>query len=105
MLQNLINPLLIAFTISTTFGVLVHDTQLDRAATVAIALPVILAGYAAFEIKSDMVHTHVERASGPKNHIRPNMPRTPPRNDDHRQLTAREDNSSNPDMAHLWPSV
>jgi len=105
MLQNFINPLLIIFTISTAFGLMVYDTQLGKAATTAIALPVILAGYADFKIKSDMAHNHVERASGPKNHIRPNTPRTPPRNDNHHQLDIREDNASDPNMVRLWPSV
>lgn len=110
MLQKVINPLLIAFTVITAVGVLTHDTQLDKAATVAIALPAVIAGYAASDgaLKfSDGAHTHVERITSVKNHgIRQNtVPRLQPRDDDVRYLTNKRSSSMGGDVPSLWPST
>lgn len=105
MLQTFINPLLIGVTISTTFGVLVHDTQLDRAATLAI-IPAALATYAAVDIKSDGGHNHVERVSGPKlNALRATVPRVQPRDDNRNYLLTKSGYAGDLDATRLWPSV
>jgi hypothetical protein len=106
MLQHLINPLLIAFTISTTFGVLVHDTQLDKMATISIAIPVTLATYAAVDIKSDAGHTHVERFGSLKQSpFRADTPRIQPRDDEQKYLSSKAGGAGGLDVTRLWPSV
>ncbi len=105
MLQTLINPLIIGVTLSTTLGVLVHDTQLDRAATLAI-IPAALATYAAVDIKSDAGHTHVERVAGPKlNALRATIPRIQPRDDNRSYLLNKAGYAGGLDTTRLWPSV
>lgn len=105
MLQTIINPIIIGITISTTFGVLVHDTQLDKAATLAI-VPAALATYAAVEIKTDGGHPHVERVSGPKvNALRATVPRIQPRDDNRNYLLHRAGFAGGHDTTRLWPSV
>ncbi len=106
MIQTLINPLLIVFTLSLTFGVLVHDTQLDKAATLALAVPAALATYAAVDIKSDGGHNHVERVSGPKlNALRATVPRVQPRDDNRSYLLNKAGYAGGLDTTRLWPSV
>lgn len=109
MMQSIVNPLLIAFTLSTTVGVLVHDTQLDKAATLAVALPSAFAAAAAvdFAVKSDASHTHVERASAPKHApgFRATTPRIQPRDDDHRYFLNKGGYMGGFDATRLWPSV
>jgi hypothetical protein len=106
MIQTFINPLLIVFTLSTTLGVLVHDTHLDRAATIAITVPFALATYAAVDIKSDGGHTHVERMSGPKlNALRAAVPRIQPRDDNRNYLLNKAGYAGGLDTTRLWPSV
>lgn len=55
--------ILISLAIVTSFGVLVHDSKLDQAATVALAIPfgMTLALGHMTELKTEG-HTHVERA-------------------------------------------
>jgi hypothetical protein len=63
---RIIQQLAIGFALTTTFGVLVHDTKIDQATSVALTLPVALVG---FELSSQIPklssegHTHVERVS------------------------------------------
>ena len=84
---------------------LVHDTQLDRAATLAI-IPAALATYAAVDIKSDGGHTHVERMSGPKsNALRVPVPRIQPRDDNRSYLLNKSGYAGGLDTTRLWPSV
>lgn len=102
MLQTIINPALIAFTLFTTTGVLVHDTQLDRAATVALAVPGALALLAGADSKfTDSAHTHVERVHGPKQTTH----RIQPRDDDARFFANKRVSLGGNDATSLWPSV
>jgi hypothetical protein len=108
MLQTVINPLLISFTLFTTFGVLVHDTQVDRAATLALAIPAAtIVSYAAVDTasKSGDSHVHVERFSSARQlaDIRSNVPRLQPRDDDVRFFQTKKQFGSDPTT--LWPSV
>lgn len=109
MLSNIVNPIALTFTIVTAFGVLAHDTQLDKAATIAVAMPAALVSYAAIEgIKSSDGHVHVERASAPKNMtiMSLTLPRLQPRDDDRKLHQAkRVVYTSGDNGLSLWPSV
>ena len=83
-----------------------HDTQLDRATTVALALPVAtVAMYAGVDsaIKSGDAHVHVEKASAPA--FRSAVPRLQPRDDDRRYLLNKKVYFGGADANGLWPSV
>ena len=64
MLSLLLNPLAVFLSLSTLLGIVVHDTRIDKAASVALTLPAALASYdnAKLVHVSDL-HTHVERSS------------------------------------------
>jgi len=104
----LLNPLPLIFTIATTFGVLVHDTQIDRAALVA-AVPVSFATFAAVDVltKSGESHVHVERTHGPNTlaSLRIAVPRVQPRDDDRRYIQTKKLYLGASDAVSLWPSV
>ena len=107
-MQLFVHPLAIAFTLATTAGVVMHDTQLDRATTVALALPAAAAiTYAGVDnaIKSGDAHVHVERAEAPKQNIRAATPRLQPRDDDRRYLLNKKVYFGGADTSGLWPSV
>ena len=63
---QILQQTVISFALTTSFGVLVHDTKIDHATSVALALPVALAGY---ELGPQVPklgsegHTHIERVS------------------------------------------
>lgn len=102
MLPINIAPLI--FTLTTAFGVLVHDTQIDKAATYAIALPAAFVSFAAIDtISKSSEHVHVERVSAPSNFA--GVPRIQPRDDERRYFSARKDFSTGGDNGYLWPSV
>ena len=107
--QNMItaiNPLPYLFIAATAFGVVMHDTQVDLATSVAIMTPMHSTSYAADSIKSSD-HTHVERVSmsnqGSSTHAE-NVPKTQPRNDHNKYAQAKKHAASG-DGNGLWPSV
>lgn len=56
----------LTFALTTLFGVLVHDTKLDKATTIALTVPFALMSYelgAQASKLSSEGHTHVERVS------------------------------------------
>jgi hypothetical protein len=60
----IINPLPILLSLSTMFGVLVHDTKVDQFTTVMLTAPAIVASYEGFHsMLSKTDHTHTERTS------------------------------------------
>jgi hypothetical protein len=65
MFTPLTKTLAIIFSLNTALGILVHDTRIDKAATTAVALPVVVASY---ELNNQLgglmgdSHTHVERS-------------------------------------------
>lgn len=109
MFPLIINPLPLIFTIATTVGVLVHDMQIDRATTVALALPTALATFAAVDslTKSGEQHVHVERANMPNQlgALRTTLPRVQPRDDDRRYIQSKKLYFGTTDSGYLWPSV
>ncbi len=77
--------LIISFAVLVTFGVLVHDTKMDQAAALALALPVVgltIGAHTTGIHDSGTDHTHVERAS--LNHLATGNSRVQAR-DDHRR--------------------
>lgn len=60
-----INPFSIMLSLSTMFGVFIHDTKIDQMTVVAMAVPAIVASYelGSKAINMGEAHTHSERAS------------------------------------------
>lgn len=79
--------IIIATAVLISFGVLVHDTKIDQAAAVALALPfglTLLAGLP--ELKTEG-HTHIERASFQRTVQATNS--MPPRSDNRKYLLTK----------------
>lgn len=104
----LINPLPFVFIIATAFGVVMHDTKVDHATTVAVVNPAYFTNAALSDAvgKSDD-HVHVERASvageNRATHSE-NVAKTQPRND-HNKYTQVKRNANSGGDNSLWPSV
>jgi hypothetical protein len=104
-----INPIPLVFTFLATFGVLVHDTQIDRATTVALALPTAFATFAAVDsvVKSGENHVHVEKVSMSNNlaSLRMSIPRIQPRDEDRRYVQSKKIAFGSMDSGYIWPST
>ena len=105
-----IKPLPIIVTLITTTGILIHDMHIDKAATVAIALPALVASTGALEkVISPNYHTHVERAEIPRSNtsVRSSLPNVRPPRDDDREYTQNEKLlfMGGGDAMRIWPSV
>ena len=96
------NPLAFMFAIATTFGVLMHDTQVDHAATVAIVNPLSHSSFSSSELLSrSNEHIHTEKVAGPNQ----NAPQTQPRNDDRKYVQVKKSVYGGTDSQGLWPSI
>ncbi len=73
---------LVGFALLVGFGVLVHDTKIDQATALALALPAGIA-LASVAMPHNEGHTHAERGAYGKTTVL-GMPRVQPR-DDHRK--------------------
>ena len=112
-MQNTINFALGTIAFTAAFSVLLHDTQIDRAATAAISAPVAALGYAAADIKSKMgikageAHVHVERVSLSKiSGLRSTLPRIDPRDGDRNTKKQNKVAFLGSNSAEtIWPSV
>jgi len=103
---NIIKPIPVIISLVTMLGIVMHDMHIDKAATVAVSLPVLMATTGALEkVISPNYHTHVERASIPRfNSTLPNA--QPPRDDDRRYIQNKKLMfMGGGDRASLWPSV
>lgn len=110
MFPLLINPLPLLLTLTTSFGVLVHDTQIDRATSTALAVPIAFAtlGAAEISLKSGEAHVHTERFSFAKNmeQLRSGQPRIQIRNeDDKKYISVKKFTSNGLGSEYNWPSV
>jgi hypothetical protein len=109
MLPSLINPLSILLTITTSFGVLIHDTHMDRATTAALALPIAFAVYGASEaIKMSDPHVHTERVNvaNTLQQLRSNQPKLQTRDDkDRMYVSVKKYMSGGMGSEYHWPSV
>lgn len=109
MLQNTIKIIISSLAIIAGFGVVIHDTQLDKATIAAFALPITVVGYAAADaaIKSGDAHIHVERTSLARvNGLRTTLPCLNPRDDGRHTDKQRKVAFHGADAAEsLWPSI
>ena len=109
MLKNTINIIFGSVALATAFSVLLHDTQLDRAVSVAIALPIATLGYAASDatLKATDGHIHVERVSLARiSGLRTALPCLNPRENTFHAKKQQGVAFLGPDSAEtLWPSV
>lgn len=96
----------IALSLVTMFGILVHDMHIDRAATVAIALPAAMAAGGAAAMLASSDHTHVERASFGRGTTASSLPNAqPPRDDMRKYVQNKKLNFISGDQNYIWPSV
>jgi hypothetical protein len=106
----LINPLSLILTLATSFGVLLHDTQLDRATSISLALPTTFATIKVndISIKLSDPHLHVELISYTENidGLRLAQPRIQPRSGEEKRYVASKKFSSDTEGSeYIWPSV
>lgn len=104
----IINPLPYVFILATAFGVVMHDTKIDHAASVAISTPVYSPNVSlADKVSKTNEHVHVERVSvtsqGSSVH-RENVPKIQPRNDYYRYMQDKKTIMSGGNNG-LWPSI
>ncbi|MFZ2545033.1 MAG: hypothetical protein WAW80_03585 [Candidatus Saccharimonadales bacterium] len=95
--SNLIQRSLISFALVTVLGILVHDTKLDQATTIALAIPfsISISLMHAPELRSEG-HTHVERVSVDRTiHMIDGLPKIQPRTDNRKYLLAKHINTFN----------
>jgi len=106
MFPILLNPIPLLLTISTAFGVFVHDVQLTHIAQAA-SIPAISAGYmAASEVahKFSDQHPHVERMNLGRSSS--NQPSIQPRNgEDKKYISQKKFNSNSTATDYSWPSA
>lgn len=101
------NPLPFVFIAATALGVLMHDTQIDQAASVAIVTPAAYSDFAVADAASKSnEHVHVERVSvtNQGSSVRTNLLKIQPRDDDRRYVQSKKYVSSGSGSG-LWPSV
>lgn len=105
----LFNPLPFVFIFATAFGVVMHDTRTDRAASVAIVMPMAgVSNLAASDaITKSNEHVHVERVAvphqGDMTHHE-NITTTQPRDDHNKYLQVKKYATSS-GSGGLWPSI
>jgi hypothetical protein len=106
-MQKTISLAPIVFTVAVTAGILFHDMHIDKAATVAFALPAVLATYGAAHLVSGSEHIHVERASFSNQSVfHSGLPKVTNRDNEHRYIQAKKASvSGGNDNNQLWPSV
>jgi len=86
MFAQIINPIIVAMSLSTAAGVLLHDTRIDKMTATALSLPSLVT-YADVDkvpyLKSDL-HNHIERGSLSQavNDLKAQAPRIMPRSED-----------------------
>lgn len=112
MFNLILNPMMIALSLSTATGVFVHDMKLDKAATVAFALPT---AFAAFDTAAKLahlapdLHAHSERGSLTQaiHDLKSSNPRVQPRaHDDRKHLMQKHvSRGTHPYDAYYVPVV
>lgn len=87
MFQVLISPLAVMLSLSTSSGILLHETKIDKLATLTMMAPVAAAQKVATHgtaLLDGMPHTHIEPASleSASNELRTKNPNQNPRRDE-----------------------
>ena len=106
-----LNPLPLLMTVAMVFGIVAHDTNIDRAAALALTVPAIaVVGYSAIEsivnLGEQQMHTHVEQFN--TNNIggyTSAMPRLMPRDDENTNGRKRKLYATDADSEYHWPSI
>lgn len=86
MFTPLLHPIIVAMSLSTSFGIVLHDTRIDKATVSALALPSIMASVDTANKLAALggdAHTHVERGSLAQavHDLKAQNPRIQPRNE------------------------
>lgn len=110
MFPLLINPLPLLLTLSTAFGVVVHDTQLDMAAKTAMTIPIAIIGFVGTEVslKLNDPHVHNESASVSQSvrELKAANPRTQTRGgDDKKYVIQKKASLQSYGSEYIWPSI
>lgn len=107
-IKNTVNLVPIVFVIAVATGVLVHDLRIDKATSVAMALPAMLAIYgAAHFVGGGSEHIHVERVafSHQSSIFHSSLPKVTPRDNDRHYVQSKKSLAHSGDTNSLWPSV
>jgi len=107
-MSPLATPLPFLFIAATTLGLLMHDTQADHAATIAITNPVSFSDYASSEVTSrSNEHLHVEKVSvsSQRNGASRVTTHVQARDDDRRYVQSKKSAYDGGDTHGLWPSA
>ncbi|MES2630758.1 MAG: hypothetical protein V4611_02280 [Patescibacteria group bacterium] len=107
-IKNTVNLAPYIFIVAIAVGVLVHDLRIDKATSVALALPAMLATYgAAHFVGSGGEHVHVERVafSNQSSVFHSSLPKVTPRDNDRHYVQPKKSITSGGSHASLWPSV
>lgn len=107
MVSLLKNPLTLSIIFATSLGILAHDTQVDKATIIAMAVPVSLTVFAAADSFKSNEHVHVEKVSvmNQGSTFRVSVPKIQPRDDDHRYVQSKKESLLGGDTTSLWPSI
>lgn len=105
-----LNPLPLLVTISTAFGVLIHDTQLDVMAKTALTTPMAIVGYVGVDaaMKMNDPHVHNERVSLSHSMrvMKGSQPRTQTRGgDDKKYVIQKKSSVHSYGSEYIWPSI
>lgn len=106
----LLSPLPFLITLSTAFGVVIHDTQLDMAAKTALTIPYAVVDFAGSEMsmKFNDPHTHSENSSVTQNlrDMKADQPRTQTRGGDDKKYVVQKKSSVHSfGSEYIWPSI
>ena len=106
-MQKTINLAPIIFIAAVVTGVLVHDMRIDKATTVALALPAVLATYGAAHFVGGGEHIHVKRVafSNQSSVFHSTLPKVTPRDNDRHYVQPKKSVATGGNQASLWPSV
>lgn len=101
------NPLTLSIVLATSLGVFAHDTQLDQATVMAVAVPTSVTTFAVADSFKSNEHVHIEKVSviNQAGSYRTNVPKIQPRDDDHRYVQSKKQLLVGGDATGLWPSI
>lgn len=100
-MNNTLKQLPVALALTAGAGILLHDTNLDVAASTALERN-LGSNAVASVFKSDNSHTHIEKPMTKQG----SEPRSQSRlSDDKKYIISKRLMGSNNDFDHIWPSV
>ena len=91
----------------TVTSILVHDMHIDRATTLALAVPALMASAVSVDkFIGGMDHVHIERVAFQKT-FRTMQPSVyPPRDDERRHINSKKASLGfGADQGYIWPSA